>query len=136
MCLRNRSYVRIQYFVKTLNLKSYFRRISIWLQLFNLVSWQSDVQTNSKHTSVWIHIKLMCFYWEEKFFLAQEKREYIDHWTDFLWENKISESYIKNSVYDYAYGNRKTFVKVFNYMPVWEKVYLKLEQSYWYFSLF
>ena len=63
----------------------------------------------------------MCFCWEEKFFLAQEKREYIDHWTDFLWENKISESYIKNSVYDYAYGNRKTFVKVFNYMPVWEK---------------
>ena len=78
----------------------------------------------------------MCFCWEEKFFLAQEKREYIDHWTDFLWENKISESYIKNSVYDYAYGNRKTFVKVFYYMPVWEKVYLKLEQSYWYFSLF
>ena len=30
--------------------------------------------------------------------LGKEKREYIDSWTDFLWENKISELSIKNNV--------------------------------------
>ena len=29
---------------------------------------------------------------------TREKREYIDNWTDFLWENKISELFIKNNV--------------------------------------
>ena len=42
----------------------------------------------SKHTGIWIiHINL-----------EQEKREYIDSWTDFLLENKISELCIKNNV--------------------------------------
>ena len=30
-----------------------------------------------------IHIKWNSFYWEEKFFLGQEKKEYIDNWRDF-----------------------------------------------------
>ena len=29
---------------------------------------------------------------------AREKREYIDNSIDFLWENKISELFIKNNV--------------------------------------
>ena len=48
---------------------------------------------------IWIdHIKLKFFCWEEKLFLGQEKREYIDSWTNFLWENRISELCIKNNV--------------------------------------
>ena len=30
--------------------------------------------------------------------LTREKREYIDNWTNFLWENKISELFIKNNL--------------------------------------
>ena len=53
----------------------------------------------SKHTGIWIiHINLKCFCWKENFFLEQEKREYIDSWTDFLLENKISELCIINNV--------------------------------------
>ena len=29
---------------------------------------------------------------------TREKREYIDSWTGFLWENKISELFIKNNI--------------------------------------
>ena len=48
---------------------------------------------------IWIdHIKLKFFCWEEKLFLGQEKGEYIDSWTNFLWENRISELCIKNNV--------------------------------------
>ena len=99
MCLRNHSYAWIQYFVRTCSLKSIWRITSIyWLHLFDLVSWQSDVQMmKSKHTSLWIiQIKLKCFCWKEKLFLGQEKRKYIDNWIDFSWENKISEFYLKN----------------------------------------
>ena len=99
MCLRNHSYAWIQYFVRTYSLKSLWRITSIyWLHLFDLVSWQSDVQMmKSKHTSLWIiQIKLKCFCWKEKLFLGQEKRKYIDNWIDFSWENKISEFYLKN----------------------------------------
>ena len=99
MCLRNHSYAWIQYFVRTCSLKSIWRITSIyWLHLFDLVSWQSDVQMmKSKHTSLWIiQIKLKCFCWKEKLFLGQEKRKYIDDWIDFSWENKISEFYLKN----------------------------------------
>ena len=99
MCLRNHSYAWIQYFVRTCSLKSLWRITSIyWLHLFDLVSWQSDVQMmKSKHTSLWIiQIKLKCFCWKEKLFLGQEKRKYIDNWIDFSWENKISEFYLKN----------------------------------------
>ena len=99
MCLRNHSYAWIQYFVRTCSLKSHWRITSIyWLHLFDLVSWQSDVQMmKSKHTSMWIiQIKLKCFCWKEKLFLGQEKRKYIDNWIDFSWENKISEFYLKN----------------------------------------
>ena len=35
---------------------------------------------------------------KEKLFLGQEKREILDSWTDFLWENEISELCIKNNV--------------------------------------
>ena len=99
MCLRNHSYAWIQYFVRTCSLKSIWSITSIyWLHLFDLVSWQSDVQMmKSKHTSLWIiQIKLKCFCWKEKLFLGQEKRKYIDNWIDFSWENKISEFYLKN----------------------------------------
>ena len=99
MCLRNHSYAWIQYFVRTCSLKSLWRITSIyWLHLFDLVSWQSDMQMmKSKHTSLWIiQIKLKCFCWKKKLFLGQEKRKYIDNWIDFSWENKISEFYLKN----------------------------------------
>ena len=99
MCLRNHSYAWIQYLVRTCSLKSLWRMTSIyWLHLFDLVSWQSDVQMmKGKHTSMWIiQIKLKCFCWKEKIFLGQEKRKYIDNWIDFSWENKISEFYLKN----------------------------------------
>ena len=35
---------------------------------------------------------------KEKLFLGQEKREILDSWIDFLWENEISELCIKNNV--------------------------------------
>ena len=70
------------------------------------------------------------FCWDEKLFLGQKKREYIDNWRDFLLENNISELHIKNNRCDYVYVNMQTFV-VFNYMLVWEKVFL----DSWYFSL-
>ena len=48
LCLRNHSYVWIEYFIKTLCLKSLWRRTSIWLHVFDLVFWQCDVQMKSK----------------------------------------------------------------------------------------
>ena len=39
-------------------------------------------------------------------------------------------------MFDYVYVNRQTFVRVFYYMPAWEKVHLKLEKNLWYSSLF
>ena len=29
---------------------------------------------------------------------TREKREYVDNWTDFLWESKINELFTKNNV--------------------------------------
>ena len=40
----------------------------------------------------------MFFSEKKNFFLWQEKRGYIDSWTNFLWENIISELCIKNNV--------------------------------------
>ena len=61
---------------------------------------------NWKVYNKWItHVKLKYFSWEEKLFLGQEKREYIDNWRDFLWENKISEFNVKNNRCDYVYVN-------------------------------
>ena len=37
--------------------------------------------------------------------MGQEKREYIDNWRDFLWENKIAEFNVKNNRCDYVYVN-------------------------------
>ena len=51
---------------------------------------------------------------------SHKKKEniHIDNWTDFLWQNKIGELYIKN---DFVYVYRQTFVWVFDYMSAWEK---------------
>ena len=38
------------------------------------------------------------FLLRRKTFLGTRNREYIDSWTDFLWENNISELSIKNNV--------------------------------------
>ena len=39
---------------------------------------------------MWItHVKMKCFCWEEKMFLGQEGREYIDSRWDFLRENEV-----------------------------------------------
>ena len=49
-----------------------------WLHLFDLVSWR-QLNKWKVNTQVVIHIKLKCFCCEEKLFLGQEKREYIDN---------------------------------------------------------
>ena len=46
LCLRDHSYVWIEYFLKILNLKSLWRRTSIWLHVINLDFLQSGVQIN------------------------------------------------------------------------------------------
>ena len=71
-----------------------------WLHLFDLdlVSWDSDVQMKSKNTSMWIiRIKLKCFCWK-KTFSWEKRKEYIDDWTDLLWENKIIGLCITNNI--------------------------------------
>ena len=83
-----------------LSLKSLWRRTSIWLDLFDLVYWQFEVQMKSKHTSMAIvHIKFLL---KRKAFVGiRENRIYIYiyiylyiyiHiyiWADLLLENKI-----------------------------------------------
>ena len=54
-----------------------------------MYNWKANTQV-CKHKYVKIHIKLKCFRWEKNLFLGQEKRQYVDSWTDIL-ETVISE---------------------------------------------
>ena len=102
-------------FEPKISLKKNFYLIA--LVLFDLISWQFDVQMKSKHTSIRIIlIRLKC---ERKIFLGTREKK-IHMITGWIFYVKI-----KLVSYDYVYASRRTFVWVFNYMSIWEKVHLK-----------
>ena len=77
-------------FEPKISLKKNFYLIA--LVLFDLISWQFDVQMKSKHTSIRIiHIKLKCFAKKKNISWNKRKENTYYNWMNFLCENKISE---------------------------------------------